>query len=234
MSKRLTISFTIFCVCALLYAGDVAAFVDIGFSSDGQTYLFGQYGSTDKIYEGYADIFTVDIGSNKFVKDKVFSIAPTIETKGSSGINTYKKLYSKYENDILKYHPAPANLTNVLYLRSDSKITPNEIIFKDFERSSKNNEIFYHIKLVPWYSGKTATSKSSFFISVEKQDADGNVLFKDVAGTPDFKRTGVTDYAVEKILCDKNCKSLVFVVEKKITSSDGFNIRYMVETLLVK
>jgi len=234
MLKRLIISFTILCVCALLYAGDVAAFVDIGFSSDGQTYLFGQYGSTDKTYQGYADIFTVDIDSNTFVKNKIFTITPSTKTQGSSGINIYKDLYAKHKNDILQYHPKPADLANIIYIRSDSKTTTNEIVFKDFEHSSKNNEIFYHVKLVPWFSGKTATSKSSFFISIEKQDATGKVLYKDVAGTPDYKRTGVTDYTIDKILCDKDSKSLVFVVEKKIATTNGFNIRYMVEAVSIK
>ena len=32
---------------AFVAAGDAAVFDDIGFSADGKTYLFGQYGKTD-------------------------------------------------------------------------------------------------------------------------------------------------------------------------------------------
>lgn len=234
MTKRLTLGFTIFCVCALLHAGDVAAFVDIGFSSDGNTYMFGQYGSTDKNYEGYASIFTVDVKSNTFVENGVFSTLPSSKTKGKSGIEIYKKLYAKNENYISKYNFKPTNLNSTLYLRSDSKKTPNEIYFKDFERSSNSAEVMYHITLIPWYSGKTASSESSFFMSVEKQNENGNILSKNVVGTPSYKRKGVTNYAVEKIVCDETGTSLVFVVEKQITTVNGMDIRYMVETVSVK
>ncbi len=40
-----------------LSAGDVASFVDKGFSEDGKYYVFGQYGKTDKKYQGYAEIY---------------------------------------------------------------------------------------------------------------------------------------------------------------------------------
>ena len=39
---------------AVLNAGDVASFVDKGFSEDGKYYVFGQYGRTDKKYQGWA------------------------------------------------------------------------------------------------------------------------------------------------------------------------------------
>ena len=33
---------------AYVFAGDVASFVDLGFTDDGKYYVFGQYGKIDK------------------------------------------------------------------------------------------------------------------------------------------------------------------------------------------
>ncbi|OJF76776.1 MAG: hypothetical protein BKP49_05485 [Treponema sp. CETP13] len=234
MSKRFALVFGILCFCTFLYAGDAAAFVDLGFSSDGATYMFGQYGSTDTQYQAYADIYTIDVKSNTFVKDGVFSIKPSAKTIGKSGISVYNTLYNKNKDYILQYKPEPVSLADTLYIRSDSNAITDEIIFQDFERSNASKQIYYHIKLVPWFSDKTETSKSSFFISIEKQDENKNLLQKDVAGTPDIKRTGVIKYAIEKIMCDKSNNNLVFIVEKTIRTKDGLNIRYMAETISIK
>lgn len=61
MAKRITITAMFLCFCILLAAGDAAAFVDLGFSKDGRTYMFAQYGSTDKTWRGFAEIYSVDI-----------------------------------------------------------------------------------------------------------------------------------------------------------------------------
>ena len=63
-----------------LYAGDAAVFQDIGFSDDGTTYIFGQYGKTDKNYEAWAEIYTVDVAKNDYVKGEVFTTEPSAET----------------------------------------------------------------------------------------------------------------------------------------------------------
>ena len=59
-------------VSCFAFAGDVAAFEDIGFSADGKTYLFAEYGITDKDFQGYAEIYAVDIEKNDFLKNGVF------------------------------------------------------------------------------------------------------------------------------------------------------------------
>lgn len=54
MKKHLLILFTIFATVSLSFAGDAAAFVDLGLSEDGKTYVFAEYGKTDKTFQGYA------------------------------------------------------------------------------------------------------------------------------------------------------------------------------------
>jgi len=74
-----------------LFAGDVARFVDIGFSADGKTYFFGQYGKIDNKFLPYAEIYAVDVKKNDFIK--------TFKTEGTSqmqnGSSIYEELLAK-------------------------------------------------------------------------------------------------------------------------------------------
>ena len=72
MKKILVCAFSVFFAVCSSFAGDAASFDDIGFSEDGKYYLFGQYGKTDKTYEPWAEIYTVDVAANDFVKGEVF------------------------------------------------------------------------------------------------------------------------------------------------------------------
>ncbi|MCR5606125.1 MAG: DUF2259 domain-containing protein, partial [Treponema sp.] len=65
----------------------------------------------------------------------------------------------------------------------------------------------------------------------EQKDAKGNVVSKNIVGSPDIKRKGVVGYKIDKIFTDHSGKNIVFVVEKTIADSTGFSIRYMVETV---
>ncbi len=55
------------------FAGDAAAFSDIGFSEDGRTYIFGEYGKTDLSFQAYAEIYAVDVA--EFYDDAVEGVA---------------------------------------------------------------------------------------------------------------------------------------------------------------
>ena len=128
------------------------------------------------------------------------------------------------------YHSEKANIDNVLYILDDvNKKGTEEIVFKDFRGSEIENPNSYHIQLVPTFEGKGKNVKSSFFIMIEKQDADGNVIARQKVGSPEIKRKGITDYKIERIFCDNSEKSLIFVIEKTLEDDTGISIRYMVE-----
>ena len=59
--KKALIASIVFIAAGIAFAGDAAAFKDIGFSSDGKIYVFGQYGKTDVAFEPYAEIYTIDV-----------------------------------------------------------------------------------------------------------------------------------------------------------------------------
>ena len=233
MAKRITITAMFLCFCILLAAGDAAAFVDLGFSKDGRTYMFAQYGSTDKTWRGFAEIYSVDIEKNDYTDGGCFKVTPSAKTEGINGSVLYERLFEQNAAYIKTQDPVPADLAHTLYVKGKAKEPLEEIVFTDFEGSAKDNPVTFYIRLIPWFSGKTALSKSSFFISVERKDKNGKTLSKQVAGTPDIKRTGVTDYTVEKIMRSNDGKNLIFVIEKRMTTEAGLSVRYMVEALKI-
>lgn len=230
MKKHLSgIAIFLFCF-GMTFAGDAAAFVDMGLSADGKTYVFAEYGKTDRTYEGYAEIYCVDIAKNDWIDGEVFRTKPTAATADKSGKQVYDELLKKASWTLKKYDLKPAEADSLLFTR-EIPSSKGEIVFKDFEGSTVEKNIFYHIKLEKNVEGKGADSKSSFFITLEKKDEAGNVISRNIVGNPDIKRKGVTDYTINRIFSDKSGRNLVFVVEKQVEDETGICIRYMVETI---
>ena len=228
--KRLFTTIAVLTVAVLAFAGDAAAFVDLGFSRDGKTYVFGQYGKTDGNFQGYAEIYTVDVKANDFVSKGVFK---TTDTSGKAGSEVFSQLKAKHKSFLDGYSLSPVAADSLLYMREDSaKSTSAEITFKDFESSTPIQEVSYTVRLVPMYEGSGKNTKSSFYIVAEKKTASGELLSRFVAGNPGIQRSGVTGYAIERIYTSPDGKGFVFVVEKTVEEAAGTSIRYMVETVV--
>lgn len=229
--KKYIVGLVFFIIAFVAFAGDVAAFEDIGFSEDGKTYLFAEYGITDKTFQGYAEIYAVDIAKNDFLPNGVYKTNPTLQTTGKSGISVYEALKEKHKTWLNSFNATPASLDDILYIKpNDSKNSTEIISVTDFVHTSQDNPITYNFTLVPFYEGKGTALLSSFYIVVEKVDKNGNVLDKIVAGNPDIKRKMISNYAIEKILCSPDGKSFVIIVEKRSEENGVPSIRYMVET----
>lgn len=213
------------------FCGDAAAFVDIGFSDDGKTYVFGEYGMTDYDFQGYAEIYTVDVEQNDFVKGGIFRTLPSKSTYGKAGRDIYDALLSKARWWLRKYDCKSVDSEHVIFIADGKSAGSDEIVFKDLEGSTVEREIFYHIKLVKTVEGSGQSLKSSFFITLEKADGNGHTLSRDMIGSPDIKRDSVADYKIEKIFMDKSNRSLVFVVAKTLEEKHGTSVRYMVEAI---
>lgn len=229
--KKLVLSGILFVSALCSFAGDAAAFVDLGISQDGKTYAFAEYGKTDRSFQGYAEIYTVDIAKNDFVSGEVFKTNPSSATVSKSGKAVYEELFDKAAWKLRKYDFKPANVDNLLFVRDDKKDGESEIVFKDFEASTSEKSIFYHIRLAKTLEGSGENLYSSFFITMERKDGEGNVLSRNIVGSPDIKRKKVIDYRIDRIFSDKTGRNLVFVVEKTISDVNGASIRYMVETV---
>ena len=213
-----------------LFAGDVATFVDRGFSVDGKYYVFGQYGKTDKKFQGWADIYQVDIEKNDYVSKGVFKIKPSAVTSDKSGLEVYESLEAKNFYYLKDLNCEKPNADQVLYILEDIKKTgTDEIVFTDFRSSEIENQDTYHINLVPTVKGSGKNVKSSFYILLEKKDSEGNIILNKKIGSPDIVRKGVYNYKIERIFCDKSGQNLIFVIEKMIEDDTGVSIRYMIE-----
>lgn len=228
--KRLFTTIAVLMVAVCAFAGDAAAFVDLGFSRDGKTYVFGQYGKTDGNFHGYAEIYTVDVKQNDFVSKGVFK---TTDKSGKTGSVVFSNLKAKHKSFLDSYGLSPVNADSLLYMREDtSKGGTAEITFKDFESSTPVQEVVYTVRLVPLFEGSGANTKSSFYIVAEKKNLNGELLARFVAGNPGIQRAGVTGYAIDRIYTTPDEKGFVFVVEKRVEDATGISIRYMVETVI--
>jgi len=230
MKKILSAVISMCLLASVAFAGDVATFVEGGWSSDGKIYVFGQYGKTDKSFQGWAELIEVDIAKNDYVNNGYFSIKPSSVTAGKNGREVYESLEAKSF-----YSTKPLNLKKtapdqMLYICEDPVKKGSDVIsFTDFLGSDIENPNSYVVRLVSDVTGSGASAKSSFHIVIEKKDADGTVIAKKTVGNPDIRRKGVTGYKIEQILTDKAGKSMIFVVEKIMEDKTGINVRYMVE-----
>ena len=212
------------------WAGDVATFVDNGFSEDGKYYVFGQYGKTDKKFQGWAELYQVDIAANDYTDNGVFKTKPSAVTADKKGREVFEALEGKSFYYFKDLKCETANLEHVLYILDDvNKTGTDEIVFKDFRSADVDNADVYRIKLYPTVNGSGKNARSSFYIILEKTDAAGEVIMSRKIGNPDINRKGVTNYKIERIFCDKSEKNLIFVIEKMIEDDTGTSIRYMIE-----
>ena len=100
--KKIFIGLLTFCLMNLaIFAGDVAVFQEIGFSKDGKTYIFAEYGKQDKKFFPYGEIYTVDVAKNDFIPGKVFKVQDKSFTKASKTL--FEELYAKHYTEIKKY-----------------------------------------------------------------------------------------------------------------------------------
>ena len=139
-------------VSFLVFAGDVAAFEDIGFSADGKTYLFAEYGITDKDFQGYAEIYAVDVAKNDFLKNGVYKTNPSDATTGKSGSSVYAALKEKNQKWLNSFNATPVSIEDVLYIKpNDFKDKTETVSVTDFVHTTQDNPITYNFTLVPYF-----------------------------------------------------------------------------------
>ncbi len=235
MKKTLVCTLVMVLGLSALCAGDVATFVDKGFSEDGKYYVFGQYGKTDKKFQGWAELYQVDIAANDYTDNGVFKTKPSAVTAGKNGRDVFEALEGKSFYYFKDLKCETANMDHVLYILDDvNKVGTDEIVFTDFNNSTVDSPNTFHIQLVPTINGTGKNVKSSFYIWVEKKDADGNTISKTKVGSPDVVRSGISNYKIERIMCDPTEKNFIFVIEKIQEDDTGISIRYMVEAAEIK
>lgn len=208
------------------FAGDVATFVNLGFSADSSYFMFGQYGMDQSAGKPYAETYLVDNARNDFVPKgvvrKTFDAAlePGQDAAGAifTVVGQEQALIAKYKID----HLRPGRL---LYVLMDGQEPPASLSFRDFKTGAS-----YDVSLSQSSSELKGNVAASFGIAVSYTAKDGAAK-RVVGGNPDIKREGVKSYVIRRIIVAPDEKHLVFIVEKRTLDKGDPAIRYMVEAL---
>lgn len=207
-------------------AGDIATFVNLGFSPDSAYFLFGQYGVESDSGKPYAELNLVDTKKNDFVPKG--SVRKVFDARLEPGQDCQGALFALYGDF---YPTAKAskidNLSpgRLLYVLLDGEEPPATLSFRDFK-----TDAVYEIGIQKKLSeGKTGIT-SSFDLALTFTAKDGSVKHASV-GNANIKRADVKDYIVRRIIVAPDEKTLVFIIEKRMSVKGDQTVRYMVETL---
>ena len=209
-----------------LFAGDIAVFQNLGFSPDAGTFMFAQHGVSQKSSLPYAELYVVEVASNRFVSGGVrtASYKNPVEP-GQNGLGALFALLGE-SGELVRRHRIDHTLTGrLVYILLNGAEPKHELEFRDFQTGLR-----YRITLIQQSRGSGAEVESSFHLRVSIEKAGGHTSTHTV-GLPDFWRKGVKRYRIKQVTLAPDNRSLVFVIEREELDSGGDNIRYMVETL---
>ncbi|MCL2833783.1 MAG: DUF2259 domain-containing protein [Treponema sp.] len=219
----LTISGAVF-----LWAGDTAVFVDLGFSPDGKTYAFAQYGVQSNTLKPWSELNLVDVASNNFVSGGRLSFVHDISVAaGQDGSGAFYRILTQNKTLTDRYSINFLTQGQPLFISLDEPDAPpgQAAEFRDFETGAS-----YRATLIPTIQGSGPGLVSSFYISLEQTGRDG-VKKTLTAGSPQIKRSQIDSYRIRKVLKAPGDGSLIFVIEMKKQNSTDYDIRFMVEAL---
>ncbi|GHU08467.1 hypothetical protein FACS1894151_04420 [Spirochaetia bacterium] len=214
-----------------LWAGDIASFVDLGFSPDGRTYMFAQYGIQAKTLKPWADLYVVDVPQNNFVAGgRVSYVHDSPANAGQDGSGALYRVISRNTaladrygiNFLIQGLPLYISLSNDDVYPGPGR--GENIEFRDFEQNAS-----YKASLVPVVQGSGASLKSSFSISLERTGRDGTRKTYTV-GTPQLQRPLIDSYRIRRVITAPR-DGLIFVIETRKLTDEGYDIRFMIETL---
>jgi predicted secreted protein len=225
MSKRLALVWVFTVLTALAAsAGDVAQFVNLGFSPDGKHFMFGQYGVSEKGSLPWGGACIVDVAKNAFIpKGNTLVTGSQAADPGTNGLGALLKALADAAPQVKKSKIDHLATGRLLYVLVDGMPASDALEFRDFQ-TGKAYRVALSQSLSPM------GESSSFSITVSATDKDGKTV-SFVAGDPTFRRPGVKAYHIKQIILSPDGASLVFVVQKEEKDSTGDNIRYMVEAV---
>ena len=223
----LMISGTLVLCVSGLWAGDTASFVDLGFSADGKTYMYGQFGVLSPALKPWAELFVIDVQGNNFVQDGRVSYTQDSPIRaGQDGSGILYRLISGNSSLASRNGIGFQNQGQPLFisLNTNPQARGETIDFRDF-----TNKKHYVANLVFSTEGSGQNVRSSFYINLEAR-ADGG-QFRNYTIGSHVMRPKVVSYNIKKVLVDAQGDSLIFVIEMKCIAPDGHDIRYMIEAI---
>jgi predicted secreted protein len=227
--KRIAFFCILILLAAALHAGDTAVFVDQGFSTDGRTDKFGQYGVRSPALTPWAELGIVDVAANDYVSGGRISYThETPVTAGQDGAGTLYRLVSRNAALAERHGVGFLAQGRPLYAALDDRngSAGETIEFRDFD-----GKVSYHARLNSQVEGSGKSAASSFYIRLERQDADGGMKTY-IVGNSRIRRSGVSGYRIRNVITAPRDGYLIFVIEmRQPGASGGVDLRYMVEAL---
>jgi predicted secreted protein len=210
----------------VLWAGDTATFVDLGFSPDGKTFMFAQYGVQSRNLRPWADLFVVDVPRNNFVSGGRLSyVHDSPVVAGQDGSGALYRMISRNAALAERHRINFCFQGQPLFIALDERAPGEAIEFRDFETGAN-----YRASLVSYIEGSGAALKSSFFIALARTTQDGSKKIY-IVGNSAIKRSMVASYQIRKVMIAPHDGSMIFLIQMKVMDGGDANIRYMVEAL---
>ena len=218
----------VFLLCAsFIFSGDIAQYINLGFSSNSKYFMFGQYGISSEDTKAFAETFIVDVSKNDFIKDGINSRTFSDEIlPGQEGLGA---LFTMLEDSLTIINKTGINhiaTGRVVYLLINGAKPKERLEFRDFYKGDA-----YVVTLIQekFRSGDNVSSAFHINLAVtDKMERTGTYTI----GLPDYKRKDVLGYRIKQVVFTPSEEGLVFVIEKEINEPNGKIIRYMVETLV--
>jgi len=214
------------------FARDVATFVNLGFSEDSRTFMFGLHGVSGDTGSPYAELVTVDVPRNRFVSGGVhrteYSVRPG---PGQDGHGALLRLLGEHQSLIANHNINHLSQGRLLYILLNGDEPPRERLeFRDFETGNR-----FVVSLNQESLGSRDELQTRFHIELQISTGEGRDAAESfVVGLPERYREHVGSYRVAQILASPDESSLVFVVEIKYPHATDRSVSYMVETVKIR
>lgn len=213
-----------------LFAGDVAAFINLGFSKDSHYYMFAQKGVDVGLNQSYAEAFIIDVEQNNWAKGGVLKTSEnSLPELGAEATGLVFNLVRENAWLIKKYGIDHNNTGRVVYFLSEGTEPKAKLDFRVFDKNSKVQMIDCSLNQKVDLNSK----KSAFFIDLKWKDKKG-IEFSQKVGNENFWREKTGNYFIKSIVQSKESRCLIFVVGKEIFDKNDVSIRYMVECVNLK
>ena len=208
------------------FAGDVASFVNLGFSDDSGYFMFGFHGTDGDTAKPFAEIYTVDVKANTFVPGGTAreSFGETLQP-GQDSSGALYTLMGKNTSLVQKFRIKHLRQGRLLYILMGGDSAKSTLEFRDFTTQNQ-----YTVDLIQNTTGYDDMVKSSFFIKLTIAQPSG-ASRSYTLGRPDYYREKVMGYRIRQIFLSPDEKSLVCLVERDQYSASGKSVRFMVETI---
>jgi len=224
--RALALALALALTAVRLSAGDAATFVDLGFSPDGVTYMFAQYGVQSTDLKPWAELLAVNVAVNDFVPGGRVSLTANGPVKaGHDGAGVLYHLIAQNASLAQRCQVDYLSPGEPLYISADEPGAParENIEFRDFKTGAS-----YRAVISTLVEGSGATLAAAFHIRLERTGAGLSRTY--TLGNAALRRPQVASYRIFKAVSGPG-NSLVLVIEMKQRSGDDYNIRYMVETV---